>query len=77
MAKGAVHTVWDEDRGQWKNEREGASRASAYFDRKDEASSAAQATARREGVEWIGHRKADGQINERNSYGNDPHPPPG
>ncbi|MYG61807.1 MAG: DUF2188 domain-containing protein, partial [Acidimicrobiales bacterium] len=33
-------------------------------------------TARRERTEHSIHRK-DGQIGERNSYGNDPHPPTG
>lgn len=74
--KAEIHTVWDDDRGQWKNVREGASRASGYFDRKDDAVSKAQTTAKREGLEWIGHRK-DGEINERNTYRKDPHPPAG
>jgi len=76
MAKGDMHTTWDDHRGQWKNEREGAARASGYYDRKTDATDAGQATMRREGGEWLGHRK-DGQINERNTYGHDPHPPKG
>lgn len=76
MATSEIHTMWNSDRGQWMNRREGATRVSGYFDRKDEAVAAAQTTARRERLEWIGHRK-DGQINERNTYRSDPHPPQG
>ncbi|HEY1180322.1 MAG TPA: DUF2188 domain-containing protein [Phytomonospora sp.] len=76
MATREIHTMWSGDRGQWMNQREGAARASGYFDRKEEAVSAAKTTARREGLEWIGHRK-DGQINERDTYRADPHPPQG
>ncbi|MEV0646233.1 DUF2188 domain-containing protein [Phytomonospora sp. NPDC050363] len=71
-----IHTVWDAEREQWKNLREGGGRASAYFDLKSDAVEAAQGTAEREGLEWIGHRK-DGEINERNTYRKDPHPPTG
>ncbi|GIG68376.1 DUF2188 domain-containing protein [Phytomonospora endophytica] len=76
MATREIHTMWSSDRGQWMNQREGASRVSGYFDRKEQAVTSAQTTARREGLEWIGHRK-DGQINERNTYRADPNPPQG
>lgn len=77
MATGDMHTTWDDGQGQWKNQREGSSRASGYYDRKDEASEAGKTTMRREGGEWFGHKKDDGQINERDTYGDDPHPPKG
>ena len=68
MATGDMHTTWDRDREQWKNEREGAQRASGFYDRKDDASAAGRATMRREGGEWLGHRQDNNRINERNTY---------
>lgn len=59
-----VHTVPTE--GGWANKREGAARASSTHDTKVEAQAAGRTAA-----------KKDGTIGERNSYGNDPHPPMG
>ena len=72
-----IHESWDEDRQQWKIQREGADRASSYHDTEAEARQKSQGTARRDGVEWIKHKKDNGQIHERNTYGDDPHPPKG
>lgn len=72
--KPAIHTTPKD--GKWTNIREGASRASKIFDTKAEAQAAGRAAARRDKVEHIIHKK-DGTIGERNSYGNDPHPPKG
>ena len=69
-----VHTVSHED--GWANRREGAERVSKIFPTKAEAELAGRETAKRESVEHLIHKK-DGQIGERNSYGNDPFPPPG
>lgn len=69
-----VHTVKHGD--GWANRREGASRVSKTFDTKAQAQEAGRATARRENTEHLIH-KQDGTIGERNSYGNDPYPPPG
>jgi uncharacterized protein DUF2188 len=74
MANKPVHTVTHND--GWANKREGATRVSRVFDTKAEAAAAGRATAQRERVEHLIH-KADGTIGERNSYGNDPHPPKG
>jgi hypothetical protein len=74
MAKRPVHTTPHGDK--WVNKRAGASRASKTFDTKAEAQAAGRATAKREGAEHLIHRR-DGTIGERNSYGNDPHPPKG
>jgi hypothetical protein len=49
---------------------------SKEFPTKDSAERAGRDTAKREGVEHLIHNK-DGRIGERNSYGNDPFPPPG
>ncbi|KLN34565.1 hypothetical protein FB00_11190 [Cellulosimicrobium funkei] len=77
MAKGDVHTSYDDERGQWVNRREGASRISSAHDRADDASARGQDLARSTGSEWVKHRKDNGQIHDRNSYGDDPFPPRG
>lgn len=69
-----VHTVPHGD--EWANEREGSERASKVFDTKAEATEAGRKTARREETEHLLHKR-DGQIGDRNSYGNDPFPPEG
>jgi hypothetical protein len=72
--KRPVHTVPRD--GKWANVREGASRASKTFDRKSDAQTAGRSTAKRSGTEHVIHNR-DGRIAEKNSYGNDPHPPKG
>ncbi len=72
--KPPVHTVPHGD--GWANRREGSSRVSKEFDTKREAQDAGRDTARREHTEHVIHKK-DGEIGEKNSYGNDPHPPKG
>ena len=74
MSKPAVHTVTHGD--GWANRREGAASVSKIFRTKAEAQTAGRETAKREGTEYLIHNK-DGKIAERNSYGNDPHPPKG
>ncbi|ARB88491.1 DUF2188 domain-containing protein [Corynebacterium diphtheriae] len=72
-----VHQSWDSERQQWKVGREGASRASGYRDTESEARKWSQKLAKDSGSEWIKHRKDDGRIHQRNSYGDDPFPPRG
>ena len=72
--KPPVHAVPHRD--GWANRREGSDRVRKTFATKDAAQRAGRDTARREQTEHLIHR-ADGTIGERNSYGNDPHPPPG
>jgi hypothetical protein len=72
--KPPVHTVPHGD--SWANRREGSDRVSKTFGTKAEAQAAGRATARNENTEHLIHRQ-DGTIGERNSYGNDPHPPAG
>lgn len=72
-----VHQSWDKDRQQWKIAREGASRASGYRNTEAEARQWSQGLAKDSGSEWIKHRKDDGRIHERNTYGDDPFPPRG
>ena len=72
--KPPVHTVRRGD--GWSNRREGSDRVSKIYPTKKEAQQAGRATARREDTEHLIHNR-DGKIGERNSYGNDPHPPKG
>jgi hypothetical protein len=69
MAKANVSTIPHGD--GWANKREGAKRVAKVFATKDEAQAAGRGTAIRDKVEHLIHNK-DGQVAERNSYGNDP-----
>lgn len=69
-----IHVVPHE--GGWDVKREGAERASSHHDTQEKAMAAGRVTAEREGVELLVHGR-DGRIRERDSYGNDPHPPRG
>lgn len=70
MAQGDVETYFED--GQWKNRREGTSRAfGASYATKDEAVTEGRAAAARDSVEHIIKRQ-DGRIGEKNSHGNDP-----
>lgn len=62
--------------GRWAVDRAGSQRVSSVHDTQAEAEAAGRATARREQVEFYLHGR-DGQIRERDSYGNDPYPPRG
>lgn len=74
MAKRNIHTVPHE--GGWANRRDRSERVSNTAPTKDEAEKVGRDMARRDGVEHLIHRR-DGTIGQRNSYGNDPHPPKG
>jgi hypothetical protein len=69
MAKANVHTVPHEE--GWANRRDGAKRVSKIFKTKAEAQAAGRKVAMRERVEHLIQNR-DGQVSERNSYGNDP-----
>jgi alkanesulfonate monooxygenase SsuD/methylene tetrahydromethanopterin reductase-like flavin-dependent oxidoreductase (luciferase family) len=60
----------------WAQRGEGNEHITRTFDRQQDAINAARETARREQSELI-IQGEDGQVRERNSYGNDPHPPKG
>jgi len=60
--------------GGWDVRPEGAQRASRHFDRQSDAILAARETARKQQVELLIHGR-NGQIRQRDSYGNDPCPP--
>lgn len=61
---------------QWAVEHEGTSRAASLHESKERAVEVATKMAKRDQVELILHG-ADGQIQERSSYGNDPKSSPG
>jgi len=74
MAKGDIST-YNED-GVWKSKVEGSSRAAHSGGTKAEQQAVGRQMAQDRGVEHT-IRKMDGTIGEKNSYGNDPHPPRG
>jgi hypothetical protein len=74
MSKKGQHVV--PNQGKWSVRREGASKASGTYKTQAEAVSAATTIAKNQKAELYIHGK-DGRIRERNSYGNDPHPPKG
>jgi Uncharacterized protein conserved in bacteria (DUF2188) len=69
---GGVHTAPAAGRAGWSNQVDG--RVVSRHRLKSEAVAAGRQIARGLRVEHTIHRE-DGQISEKNSYGNDPHPP--
>jgi hypothetical protein len=69
-----VHVVLRE--GSWAVRKEGALRDSSHHETQTGAIDAARQTAQRERSEMFIHGR-NGQIRERNTYGNDPYPPKG
>jgi len=74
VTKAGQHVVPNGDR--WSVRRSGAAKASATFPTQAQAISKATEIARNQKTELYIHGR-DGRIRERNSYGNDPHPPAG
>jgi Uncharacterized protein conserved in bacteria (DUF2188) len=75
MANGSNKHVVPHSDG-WAVRPEGALRVSRVFDTQREAIAYGRQTAINQGGELFIHGQ-NGQIRERNSYGNDPHPPKG
>ena len=69
--KKQIHIVPNSDRGGWDAKRANAERASKHFDTKQEAMDWSRELAKKEGLEMIPHLKTC-QIQNPNSYGNDP-----
>jgi len=67
--------VVPQDRG-WGVKSSGAKRVSKSFDTQKQAIDHATQIAKNKKAEVLIHNKS-GRIRERNSYGNDPHPPKG
>ncbi|BDR53764.1 hypothetical protein KIM372_16710 [Bombiscardovia nodaiensis] len=74
MAKAAVETYYED--GQWKVKVEGNQRASRTFETKAEAEKAGRERAKALETEHVIKNK-NGEIAQKNSYGNDPRPPKG
>ncbi len=72
--KPEVFTVRHGD--HWANRRAGSDRVSRTYRTKKEAQEAGRKTAQRDRTEHIIQNR-DGKISQRNTYGNDPHPPKG
>jgi len=74
MGKKNVHIV--PDSGQWAIKREDSKKASELFKEQEKAINRGRVIAKQDKVELFIHGR-DGQIKERDSYGNDPYPPEG
>lgn len=74
MTKSNLHVVPRGD--QWAVQREGAGRASSLHPTQADAIDAGRGIAQDERGELFIHRP-NGQIRDRDSYGNDPFPPRG
>jgi hypothetical protein len=74
MTKKNQHVV--PNNNGWSVKGEGNSKASSNHSTQSEAISQARANAKKNGSEMLIHGK-NGQIRERNTYGDDPHPPKG
>ena len=74
MGKQTQHVVRHDD--GWALRRSGSSKATRTFQTQAEAIRYGKQVAQNQGTELFIHGK-NGQIRERNSYGNDPFPPKG
>jgi hypothetical protein len=75
MSKGKSQHVVPRD-GEWAVKRAGSERATTIVSTQQEAIKIAKEIAQNQGAELFIHGR-DGQIRERNSYGNDSFPPKG
>lgn len=74
MAKNEHHVVHNSSRGGWDVKRNGAARASIHTDTKAEAVKVGRIMSQRAGSELVIHG-TNGQIQRKDSHGNDPCPP--
>ncbi len=74
MARNNQHVLPRDD--GWSVRKSGSSRDTQVFDTQKKAIKHATQIAKNQGSEVFIHNR-DGMIRERNSYGNDPHPPTG
>jgi uncharacterized protein YdaT len=68
------HHVVTNSGGGWDVKRNGADKASAHFDTKQEAINRGRDISRNQGTELVVHNR-DGIISNSDSHGNDPCPP--
>lgn len=74
MSRKGQHVV--PQSGKWSVKKAGSAKSTSLHSTQAEAIKAATAIARNQKTEVYIHGK-DGRIRERNSFGNDPHPPKG
>ena len=74
MAKNEHHVVPNAARGGWDVKRNGAEKASAHTERKEDAVKIGRKLSRNAGSELVIHGK-DGRIQQKDSHGSDPCPP--
>lgn len=74
MARKKTQHVVPHPDGGWSVVKGGAKRATKKFDSQKQAISFAREVSKRQSAELYIHRR-DGMIRQKNSYGNDPHPP--
>ena len=74
MSKNEHHIVHNTTRGGWDVKRNGAERASAHTERKEDAVKIGRELSRNAGIELVIHGK-DSRIQQKDSHGNDPCPP--
>ncbi len=75
MASKSHHVLPSPD-GGWDVKKSGAKRASGHYDRKSDAVDEGRKMSRNQGTEFYIHSK-NGQIQQKDSHGNDPYPPKG
>jgi len=73
MTKKNVHVVPNKS-GGWSVKKEGNDRSSSKHDTKKEAMDSGRRAAKKEESELVIHNQ-DGKIGDKDSFGNDPHPP--
>lgn len=76
MAKSKSHHVVPGSDGGWNVRKGGANRISGHFDTKIKAVNAARTISQHQNTELFIHGM-NGQIQARDSHGNDPFPPKG
>ena len=74
MAKKNVHTVYNNDSKRWETKVEKQSKPLSTSFTKQNAMTKSIREAKGRRVEHVIHNK-DGKISDKDSYGNDPHPP--
>jgi hypothetical protein len=74
MTKKNIHTVYNKDREMWETKKEGQAKPLASSHTKTAAEEKSVREAKKAEVEHVIHNK-DGKISDKDSYGNDSHPP--
>lgn len=74
MKKKNVHTVYNSDRKMWETKMEKQDKPIRSAHTKQRAMENSVREAKRSKVEHVIHNR-DGKISDKDSYGNDPHPP--